>query len=248
MDQDTKTEIHVVLRRLLKEREMTPRELDDLAGLGREGTRNILRGRSSAPRSATLQAIAHALNVPVGMFFGEVEPPQGPLPHQREAQSALMMRKQPLQPSQEESLLPLPVHPPFGLCDVGIYSLRWMAHPTGDIMSAARRVGMTMRIPTNAITVACAHVSRVAAVQAPGEGFPSDIDVGSWLLVDTEQEAANLRSGVYVLWDGSTHILAKMMKPPEPSKLVIVFPHGIQMNSLDGYAVKGRIIMRFATM
>ncbi len=228
---------------------MSPRELDEIAGLGREGTRNILRGRSAAPRSATLQSIADALGIPVGVFFGEAEAPANPLAIPRSKRKVGVMMRPRLPEGQDDLEPPLPGIAPPGLCDVGVYDLRPRQDPVPEIMHFARRTGAISRLPSMPLSLAGASTATVAAVQAPGEGFPPEVQPGTWILVDTADTVPT--RGVYVVWDGASHMLARLHRQPvpPPHDLFVELADKVRPpNLLEGYTVSGRVIMRFATM
>jgi transcriptional regulator with XRE-family HTH domain len=236
-----------ILRRLLDERGLSPKALDEAAGLGADATRNVLRGRSAAPRSGTLQAMADALGVPVATFFGEADPPAPPAPARPRRRTGVMLR--PRLPEPGDDLAPaLPGVPPAGLCDIEAYDLRPRAEPSPAIRDETRHGPGTLRLPELPITLAGATPGTVAAVRAPGEGFPPDVQPGAWILVDTEQTVPS--RGTYVLWDGAGHLLARLVQQPtaEGPKLSVQLVDGSKPNSLEGYEVCGRVIMRFATM
>lgn len=58
-----------VLRRLMKERGMTMRQLSLAAGLNEGAVKNILSGKSKSPRGATINALAGALKVPASLLL-----------------------------------------------------------------------------------------------------------------------------------------------------------------------------------
>jgi transcriptional regulator with XRE-family HTH domain len=67
------------LRTLMEERRIGHRLLSELAGVGMDSVRNILRGRSMRPRLDTLQQVARALDVSVDQLTGAAAKPPAPL-------------------------------------------------------------------------------------------------------------------------------------------------------------------------
>ncbi len=63
------------LTKLMKERNLTMRELSLKAGKGETFVRDIINGKSSSPTVASLSLLAKALGVPVGRLLGDSSTP-----------------------------------------------------------------------------------------------------------------------------------------------------------------------------
>ena len=68
-----------VLKRLMKERDLTPHALSLAAGLRRDAVRSILVGRSKRPGADILEALGKALGLPVDVLLGRMPVPAQPL-------------------------------------------------------------------------------------------------------------------------------------------------------------------------
>jgi transcriptional regulator with XRE-family HTH domain len=85
------------LARLLKERGISALELGQRCSMGRSSVYDILNGRSSSPKVATVAKLASGLNVPLTELFMT--------PQQLEAQSQLQRVYQELPPQEQRRLM-----------------------------------------------------------------------------------------------------------------------------------------------
>jgi transcriptional regulator with XRE-family HTH domain len=71
---DSETALARLIREWCDEHKESPRALSFRAGLGEDGVRSILSGRSKVPTSRTLKALAKAMGVPVASLSPEPGP------------------------------------------------------------------------------------------------------------------------------------------------------------------------------
>ena len=255
---DTET-LPARLQRLMEQRGLGHSELAAKAGIGGDGVRNILRGRSLRPKSDALDRIAKVLEVSMGELTGDAPAPPAPTkePAFKAPRRRNMLKEPPEagpdpQPlaydivEESDDVWGLPGTPPSGLVDVESVDLRPVEGRTPDLLDPARRRG-TLRVPADWVAASGAEPDDVVVCRAPSEGFPPDLMGGSWILVDGEQTTA--ARGLYVLWDGVGYLLARVHPQPGVGgvKLLVHLADGMRVE-LAGYHVVGRVVGRFSAL
>ena len=223
-----------ILRELMTQRGMSARALEAKAGLGRDGVKNIWRGRAASPRAKTMMAIADALGVPVAVLYGqEAAPPppwRGPKPPRR---SMLATHT-----SDPDADAPRAAPPGGAVIRVSDLYREGGASLTDPLRLADR----SLVLPTAWVESLASDPGALVAVVVREAAGP-EIPPGAWLLVDT---AAGVRRGTYILHDGWGHTVARIARGADGAATA-TFVVGKPV-PLDGYAVCGRVVGRLAAV
>jgi transcriptional regulator with XRE-family HTH domain len=201
-----------LLKKLMDQRGWSAPQLAIAAGLGQDYVRNIVRGRSKAPRLEGLRELARVLDVPVAVLTGDEPPPPPPQTAARppRRRRGYMLSAAPMvDEAADDEAAREKAAAPRGFVRVPALVLRG----TGGTLAGQEPVA-TLVLPAGPLAIAGADPQHVVAVQAPGLGLPPDVLPSTWVLVDTartELSRGLLRGkAAHLIWDGEDYALGRV--------------------------------------